>query len=127
MSKKSIIDDLMNKKMSRNRAIKAKTSDSVSTQDIVLNFLDEINRMGKQFPSIDEYKYAIASQLNILEGRIKTVDHFATVIPGYNEDKALLERITIRWSRHFRKKHQDHERETIYRLDDILLKQLGLL
>ena len=127
MSKKNLIDDLLNQKMNKIKSIKNKTSGCVSTQDIVLEFLDKINKLGRDFKSQDEYKYAIASHLHVLEGRIKTKDIMATVIPDYNEDKQILDRITIKWSRSFIRMNPNHDKETVYRIDDLLLKQMGLL
>lgn len=126
VSKKSV-EDLIDQKVGKMRSIRSKNSNATTTMDYVLEFLDSIDQLRKNFRSIPAYKAAIVSKLFILEARIKSYDYGARVNIDFNDDKGMLEAVVITWTDRYLVNHPDLPKTERFCVEDILLKELGLL
>ena len=126
VSKKSI-EDLIDQKVGKMRSIRSKNSNATTTMDSVLECLDSVDQLRKNYRNIPAYKAAIVSKLFILEARIKSYDYGARVNIDFNDDKGMLEAVVITWTDRYLSNHPELQKTERFCVEDILLKELGLL
>lgn len=124
---KSDVYKMIEDKIAKKKARNADKGEQVTVRKHAMNFLKWADKLTKEIGNKDARKMTIAGRLSLFEAKIKAVDAFCRYDVWFNEDTGILEGIEVKWSKKARKNNPELPENEIFRMEDFLLEELGLL
>lgn len=124
---KSDVYKMIEDKIAKKKARNANKGEQVTVRKHAMNFLKWADQLTREISNKDARKMTIAGRLSLFEAKIKAVDGFCRYDVWFNEDTGILEGIEVKWSKKARKANPELPENEIFRMEDFLLEELGLL